>query len=149
MISILNFIFTVMFYVMRYINYISLIYVFLNKLITVLNIYCPFVTAESIVLIFFIFWPNKIRISPTDVVSSLFPLRCRLSFDRRRHAAASCHASLPLSQDEITTSTSSFGNASSRPLPSQAEIETLNLHHRRRLPFQTSRLPTFTVIKRS
>jgi hypothetical protein len=84
--------------------------------------------------IFFIFQPNKIRVSPTDLVSSLFPLRCRLSSGRRHYVTALCHASFLLSQDEIAASASSSGNALFRRLPSQTEIEALNSHHRRGLP---------------
>jgi hypothetical protein len=42
------------------------------------------------VWIFFIFWPSKIRVSPTGIISSLFPPRCRFSFGRRRHATTPC-----------------------------------------------------------
>jgi hypothetical protein len=70
----------------------------------------------------------------TGVVYSLSAPRYRLSSGRCRHAAASCHASFPLSQDELTVSASSSGNALSRCLPSRGETEELNLHHRRRLP---------------
>jgi hypothetical protein len=86
------------------------------------------------VWIFFIFQPSKICVSPTDYVSSLSPPRCRLSFDRRHHATALCHTSFPLSLDELAASASSSGNVLSRRLPSQVKTETLNLHHRRRLP---------------
>jgi hypothetical protein len=44
---------------------------------------------------FFIFWPSKIYVSPTGVVSSLSLPRCRLSSGRRCHAAAPSHASFP------------------------------------------------------
>jgi hypothetical protein len=75
------------------------------------------------------FWPNKIHVNPTGVVSSLFPPRCRLSSGGRRHTVVSCHASFPLSQDELAASASSSGNALSRHLASRVEIEALNLHH--------------------
>jgi hypothetical protein len=39
----------------------------------------------------------------------------------------------PLSQDELVASALSFDNVLSYRLLSQAETETLNLHHRRRL----------------
>jgi hypothetical protein len=83
---------------------------------------------------FFIFWSRKIRVSPTDFISSLSPPRCRLSSVWRHHATAPCHTSSPLRQDELTVSASYSGNALSRCLPSQIEIEALNPHHRRRLP---------------
>jgi hypothetical protein len=87
------------------------------------------------VWIFFIFWPSKIRISPTSVVvSSFFPPRCRLSFDRCRHAAALCHTSFSWSQDDLAGSASSSDNASSYRPPSRAETEALNPHNPRRPP---------------
>jgi hypothetical protein len=70
------------------------------------------------------------RVNPTGVVSSISSLRCRLSSGWRRQAATPCHTSFPSSQDELTTSASSSGDASSRHLPSRAETEVLNLHHR-------------------
>jgi hypothetical protein len=66
-----------------------------------LNLHRPFIPAESIVWIFFIFRPSKIRVCPTGVVSSLFPPWCRLSFGQRRHTVTSCHTSFLLSQDEL------------------------------------------------
>jgi hypothetical protein len=68
--------------------------------------------------------------SPTSSVSSLSSPRCRLSSDRRRHAATSCHTSFPLSQDELTASVSSFTNALSRYVLSRVKTEVLNSHHR-------------------
>jgi hypothetical protein len=64
------------------------------------------------VWIFFIFQTSKICVSSTGVFSNLFPPRCRLSSDRRHHAAAQCHASFPWRQDELVASTSSFDNTS-------------------------------------
>jgi hypothetical protein len=95
------------------------------------------------VLIFFIFQSNKIRVNPTDIVYSLFPPWCRLSFSRCHHAATPCHISFLLSQDELATSISSYSNVSSRRLPSQAEIEALNLHHHH-MPLSPDR-PTPTI----
>jgi hypothetical protein len=112
-----------------------------------LNIHRPFVAAESIVWIFFIFWCSQIRISPTNVVSSLSPPRCRLSFGQHHHVATPYHAYFPWSQDEFTASTSSFGNASSHRLPSQVEIEALNSHHRRRPPSLDRPTPTLHCYK--
>jgi hypothetical protein len=61
------------------------------------------------------------------------PLWCHLSSDQCHHAAASCHDSFTLSQDELVASTSSSSNASSHHLPSRVETKVLNPHHRRRL----------------
>jgi hypothetical protein len=81
------------------------------------------------VWIFFIFWPSKIRVGPTGIVSSLSPPRCHLSSNRHCHTAAPCHATFPLSQDEFAASASSFGNAPSHHLPSQAKTKAFNPHH--------------------
>jgi hypothetical protein len=117
---------------------------------TALNLHSSFVPAESTTWIFFIFRSSKIRVSPTGVVSSLSPPLSRLSSGRCRHATAPCHASFPLSQDELATSASSSDNALSRHLPSGTKIKAWNPHHHRRLPSPDhSRLPSFTVIKRS
>jgi hypothetical protein len=97
---------------------------------------------------FLYFHPSKIRISPISTVSSLSPPRCHLSSDRCHHATASCHTFFPLSQDELVTSTSSSGNASSRCLPSRAETEALNLHHCRRLPSPDYPTPTLHYYKK-
>jgi hypothetical protein len=107
----------------------------------------PFGTAELTVWIFFIFWPNKIRISPT-IVSSLSPFLCRLSSVWCRHTATPCHASFTWSQHELAASASSFSNASSRHLSSRAETEALNPYHRPR-PSSPDRLtPTLHCYKR-
>jgi hypothetical protein len=53
------------------------------------------------------------------------------------------HASFPWSQDQLTNYTSSFGNASSRRLPSWVKIEALNLHHHRQPP--SPNRPTLTL----
>jgi hypothetical protein len=101
------------------------------------------VLAESTALIFFIFWPNKIHVRPTSIVSSLSPLRCCLSSSRCQYAAATpYHASFLLSQDKLAASTSSSGNTLSRRLPSQAQTEALDPHHCRRLPLNH---PTLTL----
>jgi hypothetical protein len=52
------------------------------------------------------FWPNKIHVSPTGVVSFLSPPRCHLSSDRHRRAIALFHTSIPWSQDELVASAS-------------------------------------------
>jgi hypothetical protein len=82
------------------------------------------------------------------MVSSLSSLRCRLSSDQCHHAVASCHASFPWNQDELTVSASSFNNASSHCLPlapkSKYWIRTTAVGH----PSQTIRLSPSTAIKR-
>jgi hypothetical protein len=97
---------------------------------------------------FLYFWPNKIRVSPTDVVSFLSLPRCHLSSDRHHHATALCHTSFPWSQDEFTASASSFDNALSCRLPFRAEIEALNLHHHCRSPIPDSPTPTLYCYKK-
>jgi hypothetical protein len=79
------------------------------------------------------FSPIKIHVSPNDIVSSLFPSIAPPTTDVA-HVAASCHTSLPMNQDELADFASFSSNASSRRLPSQAQTETLNLHHRHRPP---------------
>jgi hypothetical protein len=90
-------------------------------------------------VIFFIFHPSKIFISPTNIVSSLSPHRCHLSTSQRRHIATSCHASFSLSQDDLIVFVLFSSNVLSRRLPSRA----LNLHHHHMLP-SLDRL-TFTL----
>jgi hypothetical protein len=94
------------------------------------------------------FWPNKFRISQTSVVSSLSPPLCRLSSGRRRHATASCYASFPWSQDELAASASSSDTTLSRRLPSRAETEALNLHHRHQPPSPDRLTPTLHCYKK-
>jgi hypothetical protein len=93
-------------------------------------------------VIFFYFRPSKIRVSPTDIVSSYSLCRCRLSSDRRRHATASSHASFLLSQDELAASASSSSNTLSRRFPSQVDTEAFNPHYHLGLSF--SDRPTLT-----
>jgi hypothetical protein len=100
------------------------------------------------VWIFFIFQLGKIRVSPTGIVSSLCPLRCRLSSSRHCHTAVSCHTSFLLSLDDITVFTSSSGNALSRRLPSRTETEALNSYNHRRLPLLDRRTPTLHCYKK-
>jgi hypothetical protein len=95
--------------------------------------------------IFIIFWPSKIHVSPTNVVSSLFPLQCRLSSNWHHHATAPCHASFLWNQDEFATSNSSSDNTSSCRLSSRAETEAMNLHHRRWPPSPDSPTSTPTL----
>jgi hypothetical protein len=110
-----------------------------------LNFHHLFVTAESIA--WFFFWPSKICVSSTGIISSLFALWCHLSSGRRRHAVAPCHASFPWSQDDIITSISTSGNTSSRrstlePKPKDW-ICIIAAGH----PLWTTRLPPSTTIK--
>jgi hypothetical protein len=121
---------------------------FQRKLIVTLNLHCSFVAIESTAWIFFIFWLNKICVSPTSVVSSLSPPQCRLSSGWRRHAAVSCHAFFSWSQDNLTASASSSGNASSHRLPSWVEIEALNPHHCHRPPSLDRLTPTLYCYKK-
>jgi hypothetical protein len=81
-------------------------------------------------------------------VSSLFSLRCRLSFDRRCHATAPCHASFPLSQNKFAVSASSFDNALSRRLPSRIKTKVLNLHHHCRLSYPYRSTPILHCYKK-
>jgi hypothetical protein len=94
------------------------------------------------------FSPSMIRVSPTSVVSYLFPLQCRLSSGRRHHAVTPCHTSFSWSQDELVASASSSGNALSSRLPSRAEIKALNLHHHRRPPSRYCPLSTIHYYKK-
>jgi hypothetical protein len=92
---------------------------------------------------FFHFLASKIRVNPTDIVSSLFPPRCFLSSGRCHHAVISCHTSLLWSQDELAASASSFDNTLSHHIPSQAKTKALNPHHRRWPPSPNS--PALTI----
>jgi hypothetical protein len=80
------------------------------------------------------FRPSNIHISPSGIVSSLFPPQCRLSPGRCRYAVTPCHTSFAWSQNEFSVYASSFGKALSRRLPSRAKIEALDPHHHRRSP---------------
>jgi hypothetical protein len=111
-----NSVFTVLFYMTRWTKPDHTCIYFqnnLNYLSVALNLYRPFVAAESIAWTFFIFRSNKIHISPTGIVSSLSPPWCHLSSDRCCHAATSCCSSFPWSQDELDAFDLSFGNTSS------------------------------------
>jgi hypothetical protein len=99
-------------------------------------------------LIFFIFQPSKISVSPISIVSSIFPPRCHLSYGRRRHIVTPCHTSFSLNQDELATSASSSGNASSCSLSSRVKIEALNLHHHSRPPTLDHPTPTLHCYKK-
>jgi hypothetical protein len=100
------------------------------------------------VRIFFIFWSNKIHVSPTSVVSFLSPLRCYLSSSQHCHVAALCHAFFELNQDELTASASSFDNTSSRHLISRVETEALNPHYHSRSPSPDHPTPTLHCYKK-
>jgi hypothetical protein len=93
------------------------------------------------------FWSIKIRDSPTGIVSSLSPPSCHLHSDRCHHAAMLCHASFPLSKDELAANASSYSNDLSCRIPSQSKTETLNSHHRHRLPFPDHPTPTIHLYK--
>jgi hypothetical protein len=69
-------------------SHLHIFYKKLNYLIIALNLHHPLVTAKSNVCIFFIFRSSIIRVSPTDIISSLSLLRCRLSSSRRRHTVS-------------------------------------------------------------
>jgi hypothetical protein len=85
----------------------------------------------------------------TDIVSSLSPLRSRLSSGRRRHAAAPCRASFSWSQDKLNAFASSSDNTSSCHLSSQTKTEVLNPHHRCRPPFPDRPTPTIHYYKKA
>jgi hypothetical protein len=80
------------------------------------------------------FWPSKIHVSLTGVVSSLFPAWCHLSSSRYCHIIVSCHTSFPWIQAKLVSSASSSDITLSRHLPSRAKTEALNPHHHRRPP---------------
>jgi hypothetical protein len=94
---------------------------------------------------FFIFQPSKIRVSPTGVISSL-PLPGATS--PLADVATPCHGPYPWSHDKLATFTSSSSNASYHCLPSRAEIEALNPHHRRLPPSPDSLTPTLHCCKK-
>jgi hypothetical protein len=83
------------------------------------------------------------------VSSPLFlPPRCRLSSSRHSHAAAPCHTSFLLNQNEIGVSASTSDNDSFRRLSSRAEAEALNLYHHSRPPFPKHSTPTLHYYKK-
>jgi hypothetical protein len=96
----------------------------------------------------FIFLSSKIHVSPTGIVSSLFPPQCHLSSGQHRHAATSCHVSFPLSQDVLATFASSSGNTLPCCLPSRVKTEALNQHHCRRLSSPNHSTPTLNCYKK-
>jgi hypothetical protein len=98
---------------------------------------------------FLYFLASKTRVSPTDIVSSLSPPRCRLSSGRCHHVATSCHASFSLSQDELAAFVLSSNNASSHRLPSRAETKALNLYHCCQPPFPNHPTSTLHCYKKS
>jgi hypothetical protein len=91
---------------------------------------------------FFIFYPSKIHVSLTGIVSYLFSPRCHLSSDRCHHATVPCHASFSWSQVKLAASASCSDNALSHRLLSQAETITLNSHHFRWPPSSDILTPT-------
>jgi hypothetical protein len=100
------------------------------------------------VLIFLIFWPSKIHVSPTGVISSLSPPRCCLSSGWRHHTVVPCHTFFPLSQDELDASASSSCNPFSRRISSRAKTEVLNPYHHHRLPSPDRLTPTLHYYKK-
>ncbi len=94
------------------------------------------------------FFVKKICVNPTGVISSLFPPRCCFFSNQRHHTTVPCHTFFPLSQDELADSASSFGNASSRRLPSRAKTEALNPHRRHRPPSPDHPTPTLHWYKK-
>jgi hypothetical protein len=97
---------------------------------------------------FFYFWPNKIHISSTDVVSYFSPPRFHLFSDRCRHTVAPCHTSFPWNQDELVIFASSSDNVSSQRLP-WAKIKALNTHHCRQPPSLYNPTSTLYSYKKS
>jgi hypothetical protein len=140
-----------MFYVMRWIKLdLSCIYFQKNKLIHHYFKSSPFNCSNWITRMnfFSFFWPSKIYVSSTDVVSSLSPLRCRLSSGWRCHIVTPCHASFPWTQDELAGSASFSDNTLSRSLPGWAETKVLNLHHHHQPPFLDNPTPTIHCYKK-
>jgi hypothetical protein len=110
--------------------------------------YSPFICSSWIdrVDFFFIFWPNKIQVSPTNVVSSLFlPDVASPPTD----VAKSSHASFLWSQNKLVASASSSSNASSRRVPSRAKTKALNSYHRHRPPSSDHSTSNFHCYKKS
>jgi hypothetical protein len=91
MISIQNSIFTAVFYAVRWTK-LDLTCIYFQKKLTH---HClkssPSICSHWISrMIFFHFWTSKIRVSPTDSISSLSSPRCRLSSGRHHHAVVLC-----------------------------------------------------------
>jgi hypothetical protein len=84
-----------------------------------LNLHRSFVAAESTT------WPSKICVSPTNVVSFLSPLWCRISSGRCHNAVTPCHTSFPLNKDEFAASASYFSNVSSCRLPLSSRNQSI------------------------
>jgi hypothetical protein len=119
--------------------------VLIVRYIIALNLHRPCLTLESTVYACFIFQPSPIHVSPIEWHCLLrFPSRCRLSSSPCWHATTSCCASFTWNQDKFTTCALSFGNTlSSHHLPSQAEMESLNLHHHRLPPSAAIKRPSW------
>ncbi len=111
--------------------------------------YSPFICTSWIEHVDFLhFLSSKIHVSPTGIISSIFPPQCRLSSGRRRHTAAPCLASFPWSENELTAFASSSGSASSCCLPSQSKTEALNPHYHRWPPSLEHSTPTLHCYKK-
>jgi hypothetical protein len=89
-----------------------------------------------------------IHVSPTDVVSFIFPPQCRLSSCRYCHTIAPCHTSFPWSQYELTVYSSSLGNASFPRLSPRTETEALNRYHHHRPSYPDRPTPTLHCYKK-
>jgi hypothetical protein len=100
---------------------------------------------------FFIFWPDKIHINPTSVIllpfPSLVPPLLRSTSPRR--CAVLCFLLMEPRRAHRLPSASSFGNVLSRRLPSRAETESLNPHHRCRPPSLDSPPPALCCYKKA
>jgi hypothetical protein len=95
---------------------------------------------------FLYFWPSKICVSPTDVVSSLSSFRCRLSSDRHCHAV--CRVALRSHGAKTSSLLPLHLPATLCPVvSSRVETEALNLHHRRRPPSSDRSTPTLHSYK--
>jgi hypothetical protein len=97
-----------------------------NKLIHCWFKYSPSICSSRIDHVNFTqFWPSKICVSPTDVISSLFIPQCHLSFGWCCHAIVLCHTF--------------FHKAKTSLLPplhhlATLHLKALNLHHYHRPP---------------
>jgi hypothetical protein len=96
---------------------------------------------------FFYFRSSKICISPTNVISLLFPLRCRLSSVQHRHTTTPFHSFFPWSQNELVVSALSSVNTSSCCLPFRDKIKALNSQYRRRSLSPDSQIHTLHCYK--
>jgi hypothetical protein len=94
---------------------------------------------------FFIFSP--IRFTSAQLASSP-PFSLPSVASSLIYVIALCRTSFQWSPGELAVSASSSSNASSRRLPSQAEIKVLNLHHCHRPPCSNHLTPTLCCYKK-